>query len=157
MRFVIPSVARDLGGRRRSPEPRSATRAPGPSLTLGMTLLFLACTACKPAQPAVREPQMRATVVTIRTTIQPDNKTFTHTIVIANDRARSTDELDFWRLFDTKANTVTFVDDATKTVRTETFDLLLKKHRQAIRADLPSHYPRARVTRTDKGVLIEVG
>jgi len=36
---VIPSVARDPGGRRAEYEPRSATRAPGPSLTLGMTFL----------------------------------------------------------------------------------------------------------------------
>ncbi|PYQ28186.1 MAG: tRNA lysidine(34) synthetase TilS [Acidobacteria bacterium] len=36
---VIPSVARDLGGRGALHEPRTATRAPAPSLTLGMTQL----------------------------------------------------------------------------------------------------------------------
>src|SRR6185436_2435357 len=35
--LVIPSVARDLCGRRSNHEPRRPTRAPGPSLTLGMT------------------------------------------------------------------------------------------------------------------------
>jgi tetratricopeptide (TPR) repeat protein len=35
---VIPSVARDPGGRGTTHEPRSATRAPDPSLTLGMTV-----------------------------------------------------------------------------------------------------------------------
>ena len=52
------------------------------------------------AAPKKNEPTIRATVVTIQTTIQPANKTYTHTLVIANDRARSTDEVDRWRLFD---------------------------------------------------------
>jgi len=45
------------------------------------------------------------TVVTIQTTIQPANKTYTHTLVIANDRARSSDEVDEWRLFDFREKT----------------------------------------------------
>ena len=91
-------------------------------LTLALALLALA--ACKQevrktAAPAPTVPQVRATVITIETKIQPDNKTFTHTIVIAGDRARSLDETDRWRLFDLKANRVTFVDEIAKTVRTE--------------------------------------
>ena len=90
----------------------------------GLILALIAFAACKAevkrvATPAV--PQLRATVITIETTIQPQNKTFTHSIVIAGDKARSLDEVDQWRLFDLKANTVTFVDDIGKSYRTEPF------------------------------------
>jgi hypothetical protein len=95
--------------------------------------------------------------VTIRTTIEPDKKTYTHAIVIANGVARSTSELDQWRLFDTKAKSVTFVDDIAKTTRTESFESLLKSHRAKLAEPIPLHYPRARVTRNTAGLLIEVG
>jgi hypothetical protein len=133
-------------------------------LIAGRTIIVLLviCTSCK--QPAPRKsavpaagPQTRATVVTIRTTIQPDNKTHTHTLVIANNQARSTDELDQWRLYDTRAKTVTFVDDVAKTTRTESFDALLKKHREALAAQLPGHYPRAYVKNDGAELHIEVG
>ncbi len=131
-------------------------------LPSAIPVLLLVCTGCKqapPQKPAAQAagPQVRATVVTIRTTIQPDNKTYTHTLVIARGRARSTDELDQWRLFDTNAKSVTFVDDIAKTARTEPMQSLLKKRREALAAALPSYYPRARVTRTPKGLVIEVG
>jgi hypothetical protein len=127
-----------------------------------MTLLILVCTGCKQPPPEktaapAAGPQIRATVVTIRTTIQPDNKTYTHTLVIARGRARSTGELDQWRLFDTNAKSVTFVDDIAKTARTEPMQALLKKRREALAAALPSYYPRARITRTKTGMVIEVG
>ena len=67
----------------------------------------------------VAVPQVRATVITIETKIQPANRTFTHSIVIAGDKARSLDELDRWRLFDLKANTVTVVDEIAKSYRTQ--------------------------------------
>jgi hypothetical protein len=90
-----------------------------------LALIVLLCIACKPdpkpagpAAAAAAGPQTKATVVTIRTTIEPSKQTTTHTLVIAGDVARSTDELDAWRLFDVKKGTVTFVDDVAKTVRT---------------------------------------
>jgi hypothetical protein len=85
-------------------------------------LAFAACKAEVKRAPAAAVPQVRATVITIETKIQPDNKTFTHSIVIAGDKARSLDEIDQWRLFDLKANTVTFVDEIAKSVRTEPFE-----------------------------------
>jgi hypothetical protein len=127
--------------------------------------LFLVCAACKPApqqtaKPAAASgPQVRATVVTIRTTTLPDNKTTTHTIVIAGDHARATNEHDTWRLYDTRANTVTFVDDIAKTARTEPLAQLLKRRRAAFANALPDHYPRATLThgakRTLQGVTAE--
>jgi hypothetical protein len=115
-------------------------------------LLIAVCISCKPApkqpaKPAAAGPQVRATVVTIRTTV--DKKSSDHTIVIAGNLARSTSEHDAWRLFDTKANTVTFVDDVGQTVRTEPLSSILKKRQTVNAAALPAHYPRATFARTD--------
>ena len=87
-----------------------------------VTLLLHACRSeIKKATPSA-VPQVRATVITIETKIQPENRTFTHSIVIANDKARSLDEVDRWRLFDLKTNTVTVVDEIAKSYRTEAID-----------------------------------
>ena len=108
-----------------------------------LALLVLLCIACKPAtKPAGKPsaapvPQIRATVVTIRTTSEQSKQTTTHSLVIAGDLARSTDELDTWRLFDVKKGTVTFVDDVAKTVRTEPFKASVPN------SSLPAHLPRA--------------
>jgi D-serine deaminase-like pyridoxal phosphate-dependent protein len=78
----------------------------------------------QPVASAPTVPQVRATVITIETKIQPDNKTFTHAIVIAGEKARSLDELDHWRLFDLKAERVTFVDEIGKSIRSESLQSL---------------------------------
>jgi hypothetical protein len=114
--------------------------------------LVAVCVACKPApstpaRPVASAPKIRATVVTIRTTIRPANRVHNHTIVIAGDRARSTDEHDAWRLFDVKAKTVTFVDDIGKTIRTEPLDALVTRRKSAMNGGLPSHYPTATFAR----------
>ncbi|MGZ8711458.1 MAG: hypothetical protein ACXW28_14650, partial [Thermoanaerobaculia bacterium] len=123
-----------------------------PSRRLAGLLVIAVCASCKPAQPAkpAAGPQVRATVVTIRTTIQPDNKTHTHTIVIVGDRARSTGEHDTWRLFDTKAKTVTLVDDVARTVKIETLQAIVRRRSTANAAALPSHYPRATFARANE-------
>ena len=61
---------------------------------------------------------MQATIVTVQTSLQPQNKIFQHSIVIANGHARSSDEIDHWRLFDLEQNRVTYVDDVEKTYDT---------------------------------------
>ncbi|MBV8516788.1 MAG: hypothetical protein JO197_05220 [Acidobacteria bacterium] len=113
----------------------------------------------QPATPAASGPQIRATVVTIRTTTLPENKSITHTLVIAGDHARATNEHDTWRLYDTKANTVTYVDDIAKTIRTETLAQIVKRRHGALANALPEHYPRATLThgtkRTLQGVTAE--
>ena len=84
--------------------------------------LALACSKeVKVVQKAVTgvEPQIAATVLTIQTNLQPQNKSFTHSIVIANGHARSGDEVDRWRLFDVDNKRVTFVDDISKTFYVE--------------------------------------
>lgn len=139
-----------------------------------LLLLALICITCKPAarQPEAPAagpagPQVRATVVTIRTNLEPAKRTFTHTLIIADGRARSTSERDSWRLYDLKAKRVTYVDDAMKTQRSESFEEIVRKRRTATAAVLPPHYPPARLhatgqTRAVQGVqakqsVIELG
>ncbi len=97
-----------------------------------LTIAALAI-ACQPSTPVSKtgEPQVRATVATIRTTIQPENKSYVHALMIANNLARSGDEVDSWRLFDLKKDEVTFVDDITRSYRTATIAALTKEHRDA--------------------------
>jgi hypothetical protein len=64
------------------------------------------------------EPTVAATVLTIRTSLQPQKKTITHTIAIANGHARADNELDRWRLFDLDHNAITYVDDLAKSYYT---------------------------------------
>src|SRR5205085_10354136 len=91
---------------------------------------------------------VRATVVTIRTTLQPENTTSTHEVVIAGNLARWTNDLDAWHLFDTKGAIVTLVDDLDKTVRREPLATITSRHRGTITGSLPGHYPHLTVRRT---------
>lgn len=133
-----------------------------------LLLLLAIVIACKPApKPPAKQgagPQLAATVITVRTAI--GEQTRNHEIIIAGGRARSTGEQDVWRLFDTKANTVTFVDDIEKTFRSESLETLLDQRRATLAAAVPSHYPRAKLRhgsrKTIHGVnaqqtVIEVG
>jgi hypothetical protein len=118
---------------------------------LALALLF-ACNKPPAAPPAVakkNEPAIRATVVTIQTTIQPANKTYSHTIVIANNRARSTDEADQWRLFDFAQKQVTFVDDVAHTIRVQSFDDAIAARRAAVARPVPDGMPHAQFTVTN--------
>jgi hypothetical protein len=109
--------------------------------------------ACNPPArtPATSssEPKIHATVVTIRTIIQPANKTYTHTLFIANDLARSGDEVDEWRLFDFAQKQVTFVDDLTKTYRIEPFADVIASHKAAVAKSGADGMPRAQLTVTN--------
>jgi hypothetical protein len=117
-------------------------------------LLAIICAGCKePGRQATAPaagPQVRATVVNVRTTTHPGNRTRHHAIVIAGNLARDTSERDTWRLYDTKAGRVTFVDDVAKTIRTEPMEALIGRRRSANANELPAHYPRPLVSRTEK-------
>jgi hypothetical protein len=108
--------------------------------------------SCKPGAtpPALPDqvPKIRATVVTIRTTLQPQNKTFTHTLVIAEGRARSGDEVDTWRLYDLRNKQVTFVDDLAKTYRNVPMATLIADRHAALARPLPDAAPRAEFVAT---------
>jgi hypothetical protein len=118
-------------------------------LLLALALLFACNKPPAQAPPQKKnEPKLRATVVTIQTTIQPANKTYTHTLIIANDLARSGDEVDRWRLFDFAQKRVTFVDDIAGTIRIEPFDDVIAARRGAIARPVPDGLPRAQFTVT---------
>jgi hypothetical protein len=100
---------------------------------------------------------VKATVLTITTVLQPGDRTFTHTLTIAGQRARSGDELDRWRLFDLAANEVTFVDDIAKTWRRVPLKDLLARRKASDAEPLPDAMTRAdfsttKETRTLQGV-----
>lgn len=87
-------------------------------------------------------------VLTIQTTLQPQNKTFQHSIVIGAGRARSEDEVDRWRLFDLDRGQVTFVDDSRRTYETRSVSEAIAERREAAKAPLPEGVPRAEVVST---------
>jgi hypothetical protein len=121
-------------------------------LALALAVTFIgACNKPPAARPVSKknQPTIRATVVTIQTTIQPANKTYSHEIVIANNRARSTDEVDQWRLFDFAQKQVTYVDDIAHTVRVESFAAAIAARRAAVASPVPDGMPRAQFTVTN--------
>jgi hypothetical protein len=121
-------------------------------LSKSLLLSIAVCIGCQPdAPPPVAKkaagPTVRATIVTIRTTMKPEARTQTRTLVIAGDKARDTGEQEVWRLFDTKADTVTFVDEIERTVRTESLKAIIAQRRAITAKSLPPHYPRVRLVR----------
>lgn len=119
---------------------------------LTCALAWMTAAACAPRNVPARggpsEPQVAATVLTIETRLQPQDKIFRHSIVIAGGRARSEDEADRWRLFDLERNQVTFVDDVDRTFRTELADPLIVQRLAATEGPLPDGVPRAEVVYT---------
>jgi hypothetical protein len=111
----------------------------------------LVLVSCKPAEQKPQAPapvaNVRATVISVRVTTEPPKQAVDHTIAIAKDKARSSDELDTWRLYDLKANSVTFVDDIEKTFRTIPFTTLLEQHRAATAKPRPPETPPATLQR----------
>jgi len=121
--------------------------------------MVMVALACRPTPPTSSrtEPRIRATVVTIQTTLQPQNKTFTHSIVIADGRARSSDEADSWRLFDLQKKQVTFVDGIARTSRDLPLAALLAARKKELAQPLPMPLPRATLVVTGaKRVLLGV-
>src|SRR5437660_8370376 len=113
-------------------------------------LLIASCKATKaPVAPPPSGPQVKATVVTITTVLQPGARTMTHTIAIASNHARSSDELDHWRLFDLAKGEVTFVDDIAKTYRRASLQTLIADRKAADAEPLPDSPPLAQFTVTN--------
>lgn len=124
-------------------------------------LVLVFCIACKPSPQTKKNaataagPTVRATVITLRTTTLPSKRTVTQTIVIAGDRARDTSERDAWRLYDTKAQTVTFVDDIDRTARTQAFDALSKSRRDLLASAMAPYHPKPTLKRDGEKKTIQ--
>lgn len=108
----------------------------------------------KPAAPAV--PMVEADVYTFSTTSLPDKRNWLSAVVVSGTKARLTDELDRWRLFDLEANSVTFVNDVEKTFRTETLQSLVRQKSIAERQKMPPDLPRVILARGE-GVQVVAG
>ena len=115
---------------------------------MGLGLLLFACKQVAPVQqrPA-GERQVQATVVTIRTTVQPANRTIHHTVVIGEGVARTTDEAETWRLYDLRQNRVTFVDDLAKSFRRESMQSLIAARRAVLKRPVDRVVPKAEIVR----------
>jgi hypothetical protein len=122
------------------------------ALPLLALCLSLGCQKQAPdtPRPTAAGPQLSATVLTIRTTVEPEEEPQTHTIVLTTDRARDMRELDRWHLYDLKSNGVTAVDEIAQTTRKYSLDELTAERRVALSARVPSHYPRPRLTVTSE-------
>lgn len=101
--------------------------------------MLLACKPVKaPLKPIVTiEPQISATVLTVQTTVQPANKSYTHSVAIANGRARSGDQADRWRLFDLEHGRVIFIDDIEKTYYSQSIKRIVTARRPILNGELP--------------------
>jgi hypothetical protein len=103
---------------RNAAPPRVACRS-----SVVLLLVALVVSGCREKAPAARsrgtEPQVDATVVTIRTQTGPENKVYNHSIFIREGVARSGDEVDVWHLYDTTRKRVTVVDEIAGTHRVE--------------------------------------
>jgi hypothetical protein len=126
-----------------------------------LLVLLLVCISCKPspqpqqqAKPAAG-PRTQATVVTVRTVIQPANRTIDHELTIFGGRARSSSESEIWRLYDLEKKTVTFVDDVEKTIRTETLAALIARRKAALEQPLRRDVPMARFATTNEQKTIQ--
>lgn len=115
---------------------------------LPMVLLVASCRQ-PAAPPEVSGPAVPARVLTIRTRIEPGDRTLLHRIVVAESRIRLTSEADRWRLFDFEARTVTTVDEINRTVQVEPFDLFFARKEDLFDESRPN-LPRAELIRTEK-------
>jgi len=123
-------------------------------IAIAIALILTACKEAPPPGSRTAGPQVRATVVTIRTTLEPEKTITHHAIVIAGDRVRLTNEYDGWRLFNVKESTVTFVDDVERTARTQPYATLAKERVRALARELPSHYPEVSFEPTSESRVI---
>lgn len=117
-------------------------------LVAAIAALF-ACQQVRDERRGIRgEPAVAATVITIQTTIQPENRTFVRSLVIGDGRARSGNEVDEWRLFEFKEDRVTYVDDIAHTFSRRPMQSLLDDFTGAMAQPVPAGIPRATIVRT---------
>ena len=114
-----------------------------------MAAVVLLLAACKepakqaPQPAAARGPLLRATVVDIKTTVQPSKRTSTHSIAIGGGVARSLAETQTWHLYDINHGRVVLIDDVERTFRSDALPSLLQRRRTQLTDDVELSVPRA--------------
>lgn len=87
------------------------------------------------------------------TVVTPENRSFRWQVLTDGMHVRFGDEAESWRLFDTRAKTITFVDETRRTWRSVTFDEALAARRRLLETPLPEGAPRATVTEVPLGIV----
>jgi hypothetical protein len=111
--------------------------------------VVLLLAACKepakptPQAPAARGPLVRATVIDIKTTVEPSKRTSTHSIAIGDGVARSLAESQTWHLYDLNHGRVVLVNDVERTFRSDAVPSLLQRRRTQLTDDVDLSIPRA--------------
>jgi hypothetical protein len=106
--------------------------------------LALACREQEPPPPPP-PPSVAATVLVYETVVGHENRSFRWQVLTDGERVRFGDDADRWRLFDSRAKTITFVDQIRRTTRNVSFDEALAARTKLLAAPLPEGAPRARV------------
>lgn len=96
---------------------------------------------------------MAATVLVYETVVGHENRLFRWQVVTDGERVRFGDDADRWRLFDTRARTIVFIDDTRRTQRTVTFEDALASRERLLAASLPEGAPRAVVSEEPAGIV----
>ncbi len=111
-------------------------RAVGAGIIVAL-LLITSCRQPPPPPPPAGRNQVRARILTIRTSIPDQKTTLTSRILLFDGKVRLDDELDQWRLFDFRNSTLTTVNEISHTYRTESFETVLARREALISADRP--------------------
>ncbi len=134
--------------------PRTPSR-PALALLLVVIVLFAGCKRePKKGAAGAPVPQMRATLVTIRTTLKPSNKVFNHVLIIAGGKARSGDEVDVWHLYEPQLGRVTTIDEISKTHRVTALTALTAARKKSEAAGLTQTLPQARLAATGQSRVL---
>ena len=129
----------------------------GASLIVLLAILFLAGACSRQnTQPSsgrgtkASGPRVRAKVLTYHVEVPSRKLAARMKIAIHGDLARSGEEIDRWRLINTRQQTVTFVDTIGKTWRVEPFQTLVAQRRALMQKPMTSNVPQAALKRTGK-------
>jgi len=114
--------------------------------------LALACREPEPPPPPP-PPSVAATVLVYETVVAHENRSFRWQVLTDGERVRFGDDADTWRLLDTKARTIAFVDQSRRATRSLTFETALAARKTLLEAPLPQGAPLARVSEEAAGVV----
>lgn len=122
-----------------------------------MVLFTVTCSkrAAQPgSEPVAPGQRVEADVVTIREVLPEEKKAFIWLIPHAGGKVRLGNEADRWRLIDLEAGTVTFVDEPTRSYKTETIAALREARRRAIMRPLPPPFRPMSYVHTEDAAVI---